>query len=317
MKKNKLIVVSGPTASGKTSLSIEIAKLLDSEVINFDSLLFYSQMDVGTAKPTFEEKNGIPHHLIDIRTINSPLDAAQYVELAIPLIQSLHKNNKIPVLTGGSGFYLQALLNGMYPSKTTSQEVLEKSKTLYESEGIDPFIEVLEKNDQPNFKKLHKNDHYRVRRAVEHYWSTGEAFSKSKESLEKVQIKNFDLYNWDICHIYLDIPKEEHLAIIYSRTKKMISNGLVEEVKAILSSGYSPSLKPLQSIGYKETIKYIESGELSLEELEERINISTRQLAKAQRTWFKTKEKKNYHPICDKNKIINYIKEFINESKSL
>jgi tRNA dimethylallyltransferase len=305
MKKN-ICIISGPTASGKTKISIALAKKIDAQIVNFDSLLFYKELNIGTAKPTILEQGDIVHYMIDNHTIGSPINAADFYKEALPIIEKIHSYNKNVILVGGSGFYLQAILYGMYESATTPEKILEKSNHLYKKEGISPFIQILKDNDDASFNRYHQNDHYRIIRAVEHFWTTGLPFSQSRldmdqKRLEGPMFKN----NWNVYHIHLDLPKDEHFQIIQDRTQQMIKNGLIDEVKHLLNSGFSGQEKPLKSIGYKETIEYINGNIKTVDELIQRINISTRQLAKSQRTWFKKVLKKTYNPIEDQEKIYN------------
>ena len=185
MKQNKIIVISGPTATGKTSTSIKIAKEVDAEIINFDSLVFYKEITIGTAKPTPQEMEGIIHHLVGTQSILEPINAADFMKMAIPLINEIHQRDKVVILVGGSGFYLQAVLNGMYDSITTTPDITEKSDSLYLSEGITPFRKILKDVDQISFERYHENDHYRIRRAVEHYWMSGVPFSEAREKMKE------------------------------------------------------------------------------------------------------------------------------------
>jgi len=310
MTKNKIIIISGATATGKTDISLQASSIFPNlEIVNFDSLLFYKELNIGTAKPSLKEREQTKHHLIDICSVKEPVDAAKYHELALPKVHQLHSLNKTPVLVGGSGFYLQALINGMFPSISTPKKVLDQSQDLFKQKGISPFIKILKDNDPINFKKLHENDHYRIIRAVEHFWTTGTPFSLAKDKLDKNIKKNYQKFNWEILHIYLEIPKLTHWDIIERRTKTMIQNGLIEEVEELLNKGYS-LYKPLHSIGYKETIQFLNEKEMTIDQLQQKVTISTRQLAKSQKTWFKTKEKTVFNPLLDRDRILNEIKEF-------
>jgi tRNA dimethylallyltransferase len=304
---NKVIILSGPTASGKTDWAIELAKKFQGEVVNFDSLLFYKELNIGTAKPTLEERQNIAHHLIDIKSIHSPINAADFSVLAKPVINEIHSRNKIVILAGGSGFYLQALTEGMWDSPTTPKEIIEKSDALYFAEGITPFMKVLSKEDRESFLRLHENDHYRIRRAVEHFWTHGSPFSMAKTAFTPIPPPN-----WQLLHLYLDIPKEDHHKIIIQRTENMIKRGLIDEVKHLLDLGFSGTEKPLQAIGYKETLDFIQGvyGE-RLNDYKERIIINTRQLAKAQRTWFKKKDKFQFDPRHEGESLMAKAQEFI------
>lgn len=313
MNRKNIIIISGPTATGKTSLSLKVAKKFGGEIVNFDSLLFYKELNIGTAKPSLEEQALVKHHLINTHSITSPINAAYYLKLAIPCIQDLHAQNKNVILVGGSGFYLQAVLNGMYDSPTTSTELLKRSQDLYDAEGINPFIEILKENDLQSFKKYHQNDHYRIRRAVEHFWMTGQSFFESRLKMpQRLENSPAKKLGWNVLFNYIDIPKEEHLKIIAQRTFDMINNGLIQEVEELLSLGYTGEEKPFASIGYKETIDYIKGHFATKEEYIDRLNINTRQLAKAQRTWFKKLEKKQYNSLTDKDIISKDISTFLN-----
>lgn len=310
----KVIVISGPTASGKTDMAVELAQTFGGEVVNFDSLLLYKEILIGTAKPTPEEQKEIPHHMIDVRSISHPMNAADYARVALPLVEKLIASKKLVYLVGGSGFYLQALLKGMYDSPTTPKEITQKSDDLYEKEGINPFLEILKAQDKKSFERLHENDHYRIRRAVEHWWSNGTPMSEAREEKDQSNEKmnKPTIHSWDILHIYLDLPKEEHMKIIEKRTDRMLKTGLIEEVQGLLSQGFTGEEKPLQSIGYKETLDFIKGNYSSLEECKERIIISTRQLAKSQRTWFKKDPfKENFHPLQQKSQIMTRVQNFI------
>lgn len=310
----KVVVISGPTATGKTDLAIELARQFGGEVVNFDSLLLYKEITIGTAKPTKEEQGEIPHHMIDIASISSPLNAADYAKMALPIIQKLHQENKIVYLVGGSGFYLQALLKGMYDSPTTPKEIMERSESLYRSEGIRPFLEILKKEDLPTYHRYHENDHYRIRRAVEHFWTTGIPLSteRARKDQENEQRDESNIHGWELLHLHIDMPKEEHLKIIQKRTLRMLENGLLQEVQTLLQQGFTGLEKPLQSIGYKEVLD-LHFGVLKNEaECLERIIISTRQLAKSQRTWFnRVEEKFTFHPLAERLALVEKARQFI------
>lgn len=310
----KVVIVSGPTATGKTDISIELARNFGGEIVNFDSLLLYKEITIGTAKPTALEQGEIPHHMIDVASISDPLNAADYAKNALPIINKLHQENKIVYLVGGSGFYLQALLQGMYDSPTTPQEILDKSELLYRTQGIAPFIEILKKEDALSFARYHFNDHYRIRRAVEHFWTTGTPLSSErlKKDQEIEGRRNSSVHGWNILHLHLDMPKEEHFEIIQKRTLKMLSLGLIDEVQSLLHKGFSGLEKPLQSIGYKEVLDLHFGVLKNTEECRERIVISTRQLAKSQRTWFKRiSGKEVFHPINQRPLIADALHKFI------
>ncbi|MCP4912592.1 MAG: tRNA (adenosine(37)-N6)-dimethylallyltransferase MiaA [Oligoflexia bacterium] len=314
-----LIIVSGPTASGKTSTSIAIAKNLianqfQCEIVNYDSLYFYKELSIGTAKPTLQEMDGIPHHGISITSISNNFNAADFVDFALPKLNELWTKDIIPILVGGSPFYIRALIKGMYDSPTISDDVTEKVKRIYKEEGIGKIINELKINDPNCLDYLHENDHYRLTRALEFFYQTGQKISDHKKKTDEKdpfdfsenQIEGLKQY-----HCYLDLPKEDHFEIIKSRASQMLKDGLLEEVKALLAKGFKDE-KALGSIGYKETIQYLADEFDSQEEYLERISISTRQLAKSQRTFYKKiRPKVEYHPVRDRDKILKETLEFI------
>ncbi len=323
---NKLIIISGATATGKTDLSVLLAKLslensrLTPVIMNFDSLCFYTELSIGTAKPTKDEQSGIEHELFNISSISNELDASQYVRLAENKINELMKENKLIFLVGGSAFYLRALIKGMYDSQKIPAELKIITMDEYNKSGIGFILTYLQKFDPQSLKKLHPNDHYRIIRAYYHHKLTGKNISDEKN---KMDLKNpYDLSaqtknNWLIHHIYLKIPKEEHHSIILKRTKRMIKTGLIEEVQSLSAKGFSGNEKPLKSVGYKEVYDFLSKEENSSinteDELIERIFISTRQLAKSQKTFFKKIfPKLEYNPLTDSLKIqqdfFNFIK---------
>jgi len=310
----KVVVISGPTASGKTDVSLELAGLYGGEIVNFDSLLLYQEINIGTAKPTLAERSRIPHHMIDVRSISSPMNAAAYATMAFEKISEILAQKKTVYLVGGSGFYLQAILKGMYDSPTTPPAIREQSQALYAQSGIKPFLDLLKTHDPQSFQRYHENDHYRIRRAVEHWWTHRTPFSEKRE-LKEQDNKSLDrpsVHGWTIEHLYLDLPKEEHLKIIENRTSKMLAAGLEAEVRNLLQTGFTGEEKPLQSIGYKETLDYI-TGVIKTEaEYKERILIATRQLAKSQRTWFKKDPFiKTFHPLRQREELSLAVKNFL------
>lgn len=309
----KVVIISGPTASGKTQTAIDLATQWGGEIVNFDSLLLYREITIGTAKPSLSERSRVPHHMIDVRSISDPMNAADYAASALEIVNTLHDKGKTVYLVGGSGFYLQALLKGMYASPTTPKEILDRSEDLYRREGIRPFLEVLKLHDPASLSRYHENDHYRVRRAVEHWWANKTPFSAERAQKDKSNqgLESATIHNWDVLHIYLDLPKEEHLEIIKKRTEKMLKDGLYEEVKDLLARGHTGLEKPLQSIGYKEILDLHFGVLKNLEECKERIIISTRQLAKAQRTWFKKDPyKKQFHPLDQRQELFDQVEKF-------
>ncbi len=313
----KVIVVSGPTATGKTDLAVELALRFGGEVVNFDSLLLYREITIGTAKPTPEERRSVPHHLIDVRSIAEPMNAADYAREALPVVEALLARGVPVFLVGGSGFYLQALLKGMYDSPTTPAEILRRSDELYIEAGIAPFRELLRAHDGPSFVRYHENDHYRIRRAVEHWWTTGSPLSMARADKDQSnrELERPTVHPWEVLHLYLDLPKDEHRRIIERRTDRMLAAGLVAEVVGLLARGFTGQEKPLQSIGYKEALDFINGKFAGLGACRQRIIVSTRQLAKAQRTWFnRDRFKRTFHPREGRGELFLQVERFLSET---
>lgn len=309
--KPHVLIISGPTATGKSQIALTLAKKFHGVIVNFDSLLFYQELNIGTAKPTPTELESVPHYMINVRSIKDPMTASTFVKMSTPLINELGEKTPLIILVGGSGFYLRALLQGMYDSPTTPEHLLQKSERLYESEGITPFWDILQKEDSLHASKLHPNDHYRIRRAVEHFWNTGLPFSQSKQTfVEKTP-------PWHILHLHLDLPKDIHWGVIQKRTRHMLESGLLEEVQKLLQQEFTGTESPLQSIGYKEVLKYLQGEIPTPDDLTEKINIATRQLAKAQRTWFKKVTSKiSCNPLTDEKKMITTVEAHLKSSRS-
>jgi len=317
---NKLIVITGPTASGKTLFSIELAdyikhKLLKKvAIVNFDSLLFYQEINLGTAKPTLEERKDIDHYLIDIVSIKSAMNASDFVKVAKNKIDDLFLDNTIVILVGGSAFYLRALLKGMYESEKPTEAIKQEVDTIYNEKGISTIIEFLKIHDPESLKNLHENDHYRLCRAMIHFKMTGNKLSDQKKVLDDKDPYDFSKieHPWKMIHFYLDLDKSKHFEIIQKRTRNMIQSGLIAEVQSLIDAGYSTDLKPLQSIGYKESIEFIQNKYPTIEDCIERIAISTRQLAKSQRTFFnKIHPKISIDPNADLKLFLEISEEFL------
>ncbi|OFZ23855.1 MAG: tRNA (adenosine(37)-N6)-dimethylallyltransferase MiaA [Bdellovibrionales bacterium RIFOXYA1_FULL_36_14] len=315
------IIISGPTATNKTQVSLKIATAIKDQfkqavvIVNFDSLLFYQELSIGTAKPTPSELAMHPHELINIKSISTPFHTADFVKTATDLIANHHKNHQVVLLVGGSSFYLRALIKGMYDSHQISPSQKLINETEYKQNGISFFIDYLKQNDLASYQNLHHNDHYRIIRAVEHHMMTKHKLSDQKKVFDDNSPYDFSINqhsDWNIFHIYLDIPKLEHQEIIRRRVDTMIAHHLIEEVQNLLKQGFTGEEKPINSVGYKEVLDYLSGKIKNQNELVERIIISTRQLAKAQRTFFKKVTPKHcYHGINDEKKIIADVLEFL------
>jgi tRNA dimethylallyltransferase len=272
------IIIGGPTASGKSALAIELARQINGEIINGDSVAMYQGFDIGTAKPSKEEQSGVPHHLFDILTPNEEMDAARYREIAINLIEKIQSHHKTPILVGGSGLYLRAVMGDSFHD-LPHDEKLRKSIS---EKSADELYEMLQKLDPKRAQKVHKNDHFRLARAIEIYSLTG----KTLDELTSLQQNSIHSEQYKSMVILIDPNRQVLHERIALRTKKMIADGIVDEVKGLLDQGAPRNAKPFSAIGYKEVLDYLD-GEITLSRLEEKILFATRQLAKRQCTWFK------------------------------
>lgn len=275
-----LIAIVGPTASGKTSLSIALAKALDTQIICMDSMQVYRQMDIGTAKPTMEERAGITHHMLDVADPRDAYSVAEYVRGAKACIDSLHHADHIPILVGGTGLYLKALSGGMTLGGTVgNDEIRRELEAIAETEeGKRRLHRELERIDPKTAARLHVNDSRRVIRAIEVFRLTGKPISAQESEHQTCE---YDL-------ITLGVGVERPLLIerINKRIDIMFEQGLVGEVQSLVAGGVSPSAQSMQGLGYKELIPYL-NGEATLDEVKEQLRIGTRQYAKRQMTWFR------------------------------
>ena len=274
---DKVLIICGPTASSKSALAIECAKRLNSEIISADSLYIYKKLNIGTAKPTSEEMEGIVHHLIDVVEPSESFSVGQYRELAEPIVKKLLKQGKTPVICGGTGFYINSLIYELsYGNVSADIKTREKYFQLANQYGNEYVYSILKEKDPISAKNIHQNDLKRVIRALE-ICETGVKKSDIKDELKpKYDYKAFTVgYSRDV--LYDRINK---------RVDLMLDNGLVDEVSSLLDLGLTLDNQCMQGIGYKEVVSYL-NNEITLEELRELIKLNTRHYAKRQQTFFK------------------------------
>lgn len=278
-EKQKVIVIVGPTASGKTAVSIELAKKINGEIISADSMQVYKCMDIGTAKPSIDEQDGIKHYLLDIVYPYELFNVAKYKELATNAIEEILKKKKIPIIVGGTGLYINTLVNGIeFIDINKDEEYTKQLMNRYENEGAESLFEELLKIDPESANVIEKNNIRRVIRALEIYKVTG----KTKSQIDKESIKETK-YDYRIFGIEWD--RNELYDRINSRVDLMFQNGLVDEVKSIIQE-YDISNTAIQGLGYKEVIEYL-NGNIQYDEMVDLIKRETRHYAKRQLTWFK------------------------------
>ncbi len=269
----KTILLFGPTASGKTELSIELAKKIDAEIISADSMQVYRGMDIGTAKPAAEQRNKIPHHLIDVVDPDEEWTVSSFISETEKLISEIQSRKKTAIIVGGTGLYLNAFINGFsFPIAAKDDSIRAKLSSYETKELYEKLLSV----DPAAAEKIDKNDKKRIIRALEVFESTGIPISQ----LQKKDVRK------DIQLFCLDLDREALYSRINERVDKMFAEGLVDEVKGLLGKGYSKALNSMQALGYKETIAHLEE-KLSLQEASELIKKGTRNFAKRQLTWFR------------------------------
>lgn len=282
MTKPTVGFIVGPTASGKTALSINIAKALNAEIISADSIQIYKNLDIGSAKPSLEEREGIVHHLLDFLPAGDTFSVADFQKMALSKIDSIISRGKFPLVVGGTGLYVNSLI---YPLKfeesTTDNELRERLNAL----SNDKLHAMLYEKDQKTALRLHKNDKKRIVRALEII-----ELSESKTVPDDFEnSKNAEIA---ISPRIIGINQERE--VLYDRINKrvdlMMENGLLSEVKSLLESGLTSESQSMQGLGYKQLIKHL-SGEYTLEEAVERIKVETRHFAKRQLTWFRRDER--------------------------
>lgn len=274
---NKILIICGATATGKSELAVECAKILDSEVISADSMNVYKKLDIGTAKPSEREKQGISHHMIDVVSPFERYTVGDYRNQALPIIKKLLSEGKIPIICGGTGFYINSLLYDFsYGNGLGDLSVREKYNEIAKESGNERVFDILKKADPETAAKLHPNDLKRVIRALEIF----ESGIKKSDILDDMTPR-FDYRAYSI-----NYPKEDLYRRINRRVDKMIEAGLIEEVISLKKLGITTLNQCMQGIGYKEIYSYL-SGEISLECAIDTIKLNTRHYAKRQITFFK------------------------------
>ena len=276
----QVVCVVGPTASGKTALGVWLAKHYNGEVVSCDSMQIYRRMDIGTAKPTREEMDGVPHHMIDVADPEEDYSAEHYRREAVPVVDDILARGKLPIIVGGTGLYLDALLNGHdFAVKSTGWR--EKLQKKYDEEGIQPLWEALTEIDPESATRLHPMDTKRVIRALEVWYETGETISAHNAATRLLPPR------YTALKLGLNYENRADLyARIDARVEEMAASGLADEVRALLESGVSSGCTAMQAIGYKELCAAVEDGGDLTAALDE-VKLRSRQYAKRQLTWFR------------------------------
>ena len=302
--KAKVIVICGPTASGKTALSIEVAKKINGEIISCDSMQIYKDMNIGTAKPTKEEMGKIKHYLIDYVLPTERYSVAEYKKDAKKAIKEVIEKGKTPIIVGGTGLYVDSLIYEIeYPEIKFDEEYRKKLEKEVEEEGLEKLYEKAKKIDPIAIQKISKTDKKRIQRVLEIYHATG----KTKTEQEIISRQKEPEYAYKVYGLLWD--RQKLYDRINLRVDIMIEQGLIEEVKTILKK-YSEFPTAMQGLGYKEVVQYL-NKEITKEEMIEKIKQETRRYAKRQMTWFRKNKQIIWLNAEDKQNNINIISEGI------
>lgn len=275
---NKILVVCGATATGKTALAAECARILHGEVISADALLVYKGLNIGTAKPTQAEMRGVPHYMIDVCEPTEAFSVSDFERLALPLLEDILSRGKTPVLCGGTGFYMNALLyKSSFGNTPADLRVRQEYERMEKEKGREHLHALLQEVDPESARRLHPNDVKRVIRALEIYALTGQKKSAQKDEA---------IPRFPFCAVAYDYPRETLYGRIGRRVEEMFAQGLVDEVKGLLTRGVGENAQCMQGIGYKEVVEGLKNGD-SDSTMSEIIKKNTRNYAKRQITFFK------------------------------
>ena len=297
-----IVVVAGPTASGKSDLALRLAQEFNGELICSDSMQVYRQFDIGTAKPTLSEQKLVPHHQLDLIDPDGNYSAGKYERDTSIIIQQIQQRGHLPILVGGTGLYYRALMYGISNIPEIPEKIRKELISLQEEHGTSYCWEQLQKHDPQTAKRLHPNDTSRIMRSLEVVLATGTSIADFQQQQPFAEARYPVLavaYEWERSVLYERINQ---------RTHKMLKSGWIEEVEMLLES-YPPELKALQAIGYREIVEHLQD-KLNWEALVKKIQQRTRQYAKRQMTWFRREAKIAWHQPDDEAAILNKIKCF-------
>ena len=285
---NNIICIAGPTASGKTALAVELAKELDGEVVSCDSMQVYKRMDIGTAKPSLEERQGVVHHMIDVAEPEEDFSVSRYCEMATPIIDDILQRGKTAIIAGGTGLYMDSLIKGNTFAPFPSTGMRERLEAQADTEGMDTMLALLRSIDPEAAEKLHLADRKRIIRALEVYYETGETITAHNLRTQAIPPR------YEPVWLGLDFdPRAELYRRIDLRVGIMLEQGLVDEIHALLASGIPAKCTAMQAIGYKEFVAALE-GLGTVEEAADQVRQASRHYAKRQLTWFRRNKAMNW-----------------------
>ena len=308
--KNKILVLAGPTAVGKTALSLELAKSLNGEIVSTDSMQIYKYLDIGSAKIMPSEMEGVKHHMLDVTTPDKPFSVVDYKNLAQPIIDNLLLDDKLPILTGGTGLYINSLTCNMNFTDATNDENYRKELEELAIKHGDNYIHNMLKDIDPiSYNSIHPNNRKRVIRALEVYKVTNKPFSSFNAGDDFYKTK------YDVHYYVLDMDRDKLYERINKRVDIMFEKGLLDECIKLKENGYNSSMQAMQGIGYKEVLLYLENS-ITLEEAIEMVKQGSRNYAKRQLTWFRRDPRAKFlnKDILSDEEIIKIITEDLKNS---
>lgn len=298
MENKHLIVLAGPTASGKTATAIKLAKALDAEIISADSRQFYKELSIGTAAPTAEELSQVKHHFVHNLSIEDKYDVADYEKDVLSFLKQYFKTKNVAVMTGGSGLFIDAVCNGLDSMPDISEKVRNKVSKMLETDGIEALQKEVEKVDNEYYQVVDRQNPRRLQRALEVYYQTGKPYSTFRQ-------RNVAKRDFDIVKLAILWDRDKLIERINQRVDMMMQQGLLDEVKSVYPKRH---LNSLNTVGYKELFDYLD-GKCTLEQAVEQIKINTRQYAKRQMTWLRKNGDYQWFTIDEVDGIFNTIFE--------
>jgi tRNA dimethylallyltransferase len=305
---NKIIIIGGPTASGKTEISFKIAKEINGEIISADSRQFYKEINIGTDKPPLWMRNQIPHHFIDFLSLKNQFDVYEYKNLVYEKVIEIISKGKIPIIVGGSGFYIRVLIKGLFPLPKELKEKQKEIRKKLKNEKTEKLYERLKEIDPVISEKIHPNDRYRIIRAIEIYQITGKNISFWQSQKPEKTLNDFG----EIFYFILMRERQQIYERIEKRIEKMFENGWIDEVKKLREQSFENDLKFKAPIGYKEIIDYLDK-KFNLEETKKMIIKKTKEYARKQIIWFKKEDGIFINFSEDEEAIKKILEEFKND----
>ena len=307
---NNIICIAGPTASGKTALAVALAKELDGEVVSCDSMQIYRRMDIGTAKPTREEMEGIPHHMLDVAEPQEDFSVSRYCEMATPIVDDIVARGKIAIIAGGTGLYMDSLVRGNSFAPYPATGMRQKLEQQADAQGMDAMLRLLNTIDPDAARRLHPSDRKRIIRALEVYYETGETITAHNLKTQAVPPRYTPVW------LGLDFePRQALYDRIDLRVDIMLRQGLVEEIRQLLASGIPAGCTAMQAIGYKEFVAAL-SGSGTIREAADQVRQASRHYAKRQLTWFRRNPNIHWltrHPGEDFPEILQKARQVLHE----